>query len=115
MRPGFVVPEVSLLHPFPRSWSWWRRGAGAAPIASAGLAVAVAEEEVWISLENLPPYSMGQIVINPGMVLPAGHVSLETDKALILINEGRSALAIKKINNSELSTFTAKDLRVLPI
>ena len=66
-------------------------------------------------MENLPPYSMGQIVINPGMVLPAGHVSLETDKALILINEGRSALAIKKINNSELSTFTAKDLRVLPI
>ena len=78
------MPEVSLLHPFPRSWSWWRRGAGAAPIAAAGLAVAVAEEEVWISLENLPPYSMGQIVIKPGMVLPAGHVSLGTDKALIL-------------------------------
>ena len=27
---------------------------------------------------------MGQIVIKPGMVLPAGHVSLGTDKALIL-------------------------------
>ena len=59
-------------------------GVGAAPVAAAGLGVAVAEEEVWISLENLPPYSMGQIVIKPGMVLPAGHVSLGTDKALIL-------------------------------
>ena len=33
----------------------------------------------------------------------------------VTINEGRAALAIKKIKKSELISFSAKDLRVLPV
>ena len=67
----------------------------AAPVAAAG-------EEVWISLENLSTYSVGDVVIPKGVALPAGHVTLGGDKALVPINGGSRVWKLKKIKESEL-------------
>ena len=85
-----------------------------APAAVAAAPVAGPEDpEVWVSLENEPPYYAGQIVVTAHSALPVGHVVLGSNKALI--PSGANALAIKKVKMSEVSTFEAKDLRVVPI
>lgn len=85
-----------------------------APASVAAAPVAGPEDpEVWVSLENEPPYYAGQIVVTAHSALPVGHVVLGSNKALI--PSGAHALAIKKVKMSEVSTFEAKDLRVVPI
>ena len=61
----------------------------AAPVAAAG-------EEAWISLENLSTSSVGDVVIPKGVALPAGHVTLGGDKALVPINGGSRVWPLKR-------------------
>lgn len=87
----------------------------APPIAGGVPAPVIVADEVWVSLENMPPYSAGEVVIPKGNQLPPGHVTLGGGKALIPVPGSQSGLAIKKIKESEVGSFAAKDLRVLPL
>ena len=84
------------------------------PAPVVGGAAADPDPEVWISIENLGEYVQGQIVVSAGGTLPVGHVTLGSNKALIPI-DAANALAIKKLRMSEIVSFDARDLRVLPI
>ena len=90
---------------------------GAAPVVAAAAApvapIVEQDPEVWVSLEDEPPYVRGQIVSDPQGQLPVGHVLLGGNKALVPLPAG--AIAVKKIRKSQLSSFEAKDIRVLPI
>ena len=87
----------------------------AVPPPPAALQPMAAEPEVWISIEDLPPHTIGEVIVGVGLNLPPGHVTMGSDKALVPINGGAQGLAIKKIKQSDLSSFSAKDLRVLPM
>jgi hypothetical protein len=90
---------------------------GAAPVVAAAAApvapIVEQDPEVWVSLEDEPPYVRGQIVSDPQGQVPVGHVLLGGNKALVPLPAG--AIAVKKIRKSQLSSFEAKDIRVLPI
>lgn len=82
-----------------------------APVAAAP--VADPDPDVWVSLEDEPPHIRGQVLSDALGNLPGGHVILGTNKALVPIPNG--AVAAKKIKRSQLGTFEARDVRVLPI
>ena len=75
-------------------------------------AVASGEPEVWVALEQIDGVVPGQVVVDVGGVMPAGHVLLG-DRALVPVNG--KVVALKKIKRTEVQSLTAKDLRVLPI
>ena len=86
--------------------------AAAAPAPVPGAAHgANPDPEVWIALEDEVPYVRGQVVSDAHGQLPAGHVVLGGNKALVPTAHG--AVAVKKIRQSQLSSMDARDIRVL--
>ena len=84
--------------------------AAAAPAPVRGAAHgANPDPEVWIALEDEVPYVRGQVVSDAHGQLPAGHVVLGGNKALVPTAHG----AVKKIRQSQLSSMDARDIRVL--
>lgn len=88
-------------------------GGPGAPIPGGAAAGVAQDPDVWVSLEDEPPHVSGQVISDALGNLPGGHVILGNNKALVPIPNG--AVAAKKIKRSQLSSFEARDVRVLPI
>lgn len=68
---------------------------------------------LWVALESDLGRVAGEVVVNEGVPLPAGSVTLGNNKALI--PEAGGALAVKQVPKSLVGTMGVRDLRTLPL